>query len=76
MDILAQVLGKSIVKIHLPVFPLRMATSILQHAPGYPLTTEQITMLLEGSTCDEKPFYDLLGLEPIPLEQTLREAVW
>ena len=76
MDALAQVKGKTIVKIHLPVFPLRLVSSALQHAPGYPLTTDQITMLLEGSTCDEKPFYELLGLEPISLEQTLREAVW
>lgn len=76
MDTLARVMGKSIVKIHMPVLPLRLATSALQHAPGYPLTTDQITMLLEGSTCDEKPFYELLGLEPIFLEQTLREAVW
>jgi NADH dehydrogenase len=76
MDTLARVMGKSIVKIHMPVLPLRLATSALQHAPGYPLTTDQITMLLEGSTCDEKPFYEILGLEPISLEQTLRDAVW
>jgi NADH dehydrogenase len=76
MDTLAQVMGKRIVKIHLPLFPLRLATSALQHAPGYPLTRDQITMLLEGSTCDEKPFYELLGLEPVSLEQTLREAIW
>ena len=76
MDALAQVKGKTIVKIHLPVFPLRLVSTALQHAPGYPLTTDQITMLLEGSTCDERPFYELLGLEPISLEQTLREAVW
>ena len=76
MDTLARVLGKTIVKVHLPVFPLRLATSALQHAPGYPLTTDQITMLLEGSTCDEKPFYELLGLAPISLEQTLRDAIW
>lgn len=76
MDTLAGVKGKTIVKIHLPVFPLRMVSSALQHAPGYPLTTDQITMLLEGSTCDEKPFYELLGLEPISLEQTIRDAIW
>ncbi|MGD8370528.1 MAG: complex I NDUFA9 subunit family protein [Syntrophobacterales bacterium] len=76
MDTLARVMGKSIVKIHLPVLPLRLATSALQHAPGYPLSGDQITMLLEGGTCDEKPFYDLMGLPPIPLEQTLRDAIW
>ncbi len=76
MDTLARVMGKTIVKVHVPVFPLKMVTSALQGAPGYPLSTDQITMLLEGSTCDEKPFYDLLGLEPVSLERTLREAVW
>ncbi len=76
MDSLAGVMGKTIVKIHVPLFPLRLATTALQHAPGYPLTTDQITMLLEGGTCDEKPFYELLGLEPISLEQTLRDAIW
>ncbi len=76
MDSLAGVMGKTIVKIHVPLFPLRLATIALQHAPGYPLTTDQITMLLEGGTCDEKPFYELLGLTPISLEQTLRDAIW
>ena len=76
MDTLARVMGKTIAKIHVPVFPLRLVTSALQHAPGYPLTKDQITLLLEGSTCEEKPFYELLGLEPISLEQTLREALW
>lgn len=76
MDILAQVMGKSIKKVHLPVFPIRLATTALEHFPGYPLTRDQIAMLLEGSTCDEKPFYEVLGLTPIPLEQTLREALW
>jgi uncharacterized protein YbjT (DUF2867 family) len=76
MDALARIMGKSIVKVHLPVLPLRLATTALEHAPGYPLTRDQITMLLEGSTCDEKRFYELLGLSPVSLEQTLREAVW
>ena len=76
MDTLARVMGKTIVKIHVPVFPLQLVTSALQHAPGYPLTKDQITMLLEGSTCEEKPFYELLGIEPISLEQTLRDAIW
>ncbi|MBW1980109.1 MAG: complex I NDUFA9 subunit family protein [Deltaproteobacteria bacterium] len=76
MDTLAKVMGRSIIKVHVPVLPLRLATSMLEHAPGYPLTRDQISMLLEGGTCDEKPFYELFGLTPISLEQTLREALW
>lgn len=75
MDTLAQVLGKRIFKVHLPVFLMRTVSSVLQYIPSFPLTTEQITMLLEGGTCDSTAFYELLGITPIPLEQTLREAI-
>jgi NADH dehydrogenase len=74
MDTIARVMKKKIFKIHIPVFPLRILTSILQRFPDYPLTTEQITMLLEGSTCNTKPFYETFGLTPIFLERTIQEA--
>lgn len=74
IDTIARVMEKKILKIHIPLFPLRILTSILQRFPDYPLTTEQITMLLEGSTCNTRPFYETFGLTPISLEQTLQET--
>jgi hypothetical protein len=29
-----------------------LAVSIIQHFPGAPITRDQLTMLLEGATCD------------------------
>ena len=37
---------------HVPLGLAKLAVSILQHLPGAPITRDQLTMLLEGSTCD------------------------
>jgi len=42
--------------------------------PTQTLQNKLVDMVIRGE--GEKPFYDLLGLDPIPLEQTLREALW
>ena len=75
MDMIARVSGKTIFKIHIPALPLRLLTSIMQYIPGYPFSSDQITMLLKGSTCDSAPFYQLMGLTPISLEETIKEAI-
>ncbi|MBN2061989.1 MAG: complex I NDUFA9 subunit family protein [Deltaproteobacteria bacterium] len=75
MDIIARVSGRRIFKLHIPVFPLRLSTSVMQYIPGYPLSSDQITMLLQGSTCDPAPFYQLTGITPVSLEETIKEAI-
>jgi uncharacterized protein YbjT (DUF2867 family) len=71
IDTLAQVLKKKVFKLHLPVWPLRLSTGLLQGFPWFPITTDQITMLLAGNTCDPSAFYQDLGLNPIPLKEGL-----
>lgn len=67
VDILARVLRRRVVKVHLPVWPLRTVAHWLQSYPWFPVTPDQITMLLAGNTCDPREFYEDLGLEPLPL---------
>lgn len=38
--------------LHIPLPLARALVSLLQHLPGAPVTRDQLTMLLEGSTCD------------------------
>ena len=38
--------------VHVPLGLAKAAISVLQHLPGAPITREQLTMLVEGSTCD------------------------
>jgi uncharacterized protein YbjT (DUF2867 family) len=38
--------------LHVPLAAARIVVSLLQHLPGAPITRDQLTMLIEGSTCD------------------------
>ncbi|HAY22951.1 MAG TPA: nucleoside-diphosphate sugar epimerase [Desulfobacterales bacterium] len=67
IDTVAQVLGKKVGKIHLPVWPLRLSAALLQGFAWFPVTTDQITMLLAGNTCDPSAFYRDFGIQPVPL---------
>jgi uncharacterized protein YbjT (DUF2867 family) len=38
--------------VHIPLGLAKFLISVIQHLPGAPITRDQFTMLLEGSTCD------------------------
>ena len=38
--------------LHIPLGVAKLLVSVLQHVPGSPISREQLTMLVEGSTCD------------------------
>ncbi|HVN76637.1 MAG TPA: complex I NDUFA9 subunit family protein [Thermoanaerobaculaceae bacterium] len=48
----ARALGVRRTLVHIPLGMARLAVSAVQHFPGAPITRDQLTMLLEGSTCD------------------------
>ena len=49
---IARALGLRRMLLHLPVGLSRLLVSAVQHLPNAPITLDQLTMLLEGSTCD------------------------
>jgi NADH dehydrogenase len=49
---IAQALGLRRAFVHFPLGFAKLAVSMFQHFPGAPITRDQLTMLLEGSTCD------------------------
>ncbi len=71
IDTIAAVLGKKVHKLHLPVWPMRLAAALLGGLSWFPVTTGQIRMLLEGNTCDHAVFYQDFGLETMSLRQGL-----
>ncbi|MEW6388346.1 MAG: complex I NDUFA9 subunit family protein [Thermodesulfobacteriota bacterium] len=71
IDTLAQVLGRRILKAHLPVWNMRALAWLLGRFAWFPLTTGQIRMLLEGNTCDPSSFYQDFGLTPILFQEGL-----
>jgi NADH dehydrogenase len=71
IDTLARVLQKNVLKLHMPVWPLRLSAGLFQRFPWFPVTADQIDMLLAGNTCDPKPFFQDFGLTPVSLPQGL-----
>lgn len=72
---IAGLLGRRPLFFHLPEGLMRAVVPVMQHLPGFPLTKEQLTMLLEGNTCDEKAFLDAFGFDPIPFREGLARYV-
>ena len=62
--IIAQASGKRKIALPVPVAPVKAAAMLLDRFPFFPVTVDQITMLLEGNTCDATAF-DLFGIAPV-----------
>jgi NADH dehydrogenase len=65
IDTIATVLGRSSpVKMKNPLLLMKLATSMLQQFPLYPVTMDQIQMLTEESICDGS-WRETFGFEPV-----------
>jgi NADH dehydrogenase len=54
---------------------LKPAVKMLQRFKSFPLTTDQLLMLLEDNVCDTKPFTDAFGIELDPYLENLDELL-
>jgi uncharacterized protein YbjT (DUF2867 family) len=74
VDILAAVEGVRKPKVHLPVSLMRPIVRLGSHiTASFPVTPDQLTMLLEDSTCDIGPMRETFGVTPAPLRDHLRD---
>lgn len=74
VDVIAEADGVEVVKVHLPIALLRPAVAVLSRIiPGFPLTSDQLAMLLEDSACDITEMRETFGVEPAPLQEHVRE---
>ena len=72
LDLVGRILGKNTVhKLHAPVGLMQLFVPLLQRIPSFPLTTDQMTMLLEESICDGA-WRDTFRFQPITLETGIR----
>lgn len=72
LDHIGRALGRPrVCKVHSPLFLVKPLISCLQNLPGFPLTGDQLSMLLAGNICDSQPWVEELGIEP----QTFAEAI-
>ena len=76
LDEIGRALGRTTVrKLHAPIGAVRAVTRLLQWAPGFPLTMDQLTMLEEESITDPARFYADFDLKPEPLADGLRRML-
>ena len=68
VDAVAKALGRHFVfKMKNPLLLMQLVTPLLEKFPFYPVTSDQITMLLEESICDGS-WQDTFGFEPVGFE--------
>jgi len=69
LEIIARTLGKRSVRtLNAPVPFIKLAASLLQRFSFFPLTLDQITMLLEESICDGA-WRETFRFEPVGIEE-------
>ena len=64
IDVIGEVLCVPPHKLHVPAFVMSTMAEMFDWLPFFPVTKDQITMLLEGNVCDEAPFYRHFGIGP------------
>ncbi len=55
---------KKKIKIHIPVVFIRTLAALFQQFKAFPVTVEQIDMLVNGNTCTDTSLFDELGMTP------------
>ena len=60
--------GKNKWSIPAPVFPVKMLAKLLDRFTWFPITADQLTMLMEGNTCSAKVFAEF-EIEPIEFDK-------
>ncbi len=73
LDLIGAALGKPKVrKVYHPLGVMRPLVSVFERLPAFPLTSDQLLMLVENSVCDPAPFFRTFDLEPIDFPEGLR----
>lgn len=72
LDQIGRALGRPRVrKSHHPLFLVKPLVSCLQNLPGFPLTSDQLTMLIAGNVCDPQSWIEEFGIEPQPFAEAI-----
>lgn len=72
LDTIGRTLGKNrVVKIRNPLFLMRLIVPLLEGIPFFPITSDQLTMLVEGSVCDGA-WRNTFAFNPTRFEEGIR----
>ncbi len=72
VDIISNVLGKKARKIHIPASIFKAIVMIMQRYSFFPITLDQMEMLLSGNICDERRFFDTFQIIPVSFREGIK----
>lgn len=76
LDLIGQALGKKTVcKLHHPLFMMKPVVAMLQSIPQFPMTSDQLQMLLEENICDPSDWQQTFDLHLQNLVEGISEYV-
>lgn len=75
LDIISKALGKKspACKLHHPLWLMRPIISAFESISLFPITQDQLTMLLEGNRCDDDRWSETFGIEATSLVESIKE---
>ncbi len=53
---------------------MKPLVALFEAVPAFPITSGQLTMLLEGNVCDPKGWSEVFGIAPLSLEENLKKV--
>ena len=66
LDLTGAAIGKEkLAKAHQPLFMVKPMVKMMEHMASFPLTSEQLTMLLEGNVCDPAEWAEAFAIDPV-----------
>jgi uncharacterized protein YbjT (DUF2867 family) len=68
LDLIGQIQGrKRVRKMHQPLIVVRPAIRLFESFPFFPITGEQLSMLLDENVCDHSDWVNTFAIDPTPL---------
>lgn len=66
LDLTGRAIGRGqVAKAHQPLFMVKPMIRLLEHADHFPITSDQLEMLLAGNVCDNSAWAAAFGLRPL-----------
>jgi NADH dehydrogenase len=76
LDLTGRAMGREkVVKVHQPLFMMKPMIKMLQGFEQFPITEDQLKMLIEGNICDPGEWAQAFDLKPISYAEGIGECV-
>ena len=70
INIISKSYGKNKMLIPAPALPIFIAALILEKYPWFPISSDQLSMLLEGNTCESARIFKRYNISPIEFKES------